>query len=395
MYENDMRQTVLLPVTPGERIDAIDVLRGIAIFGVLLAFTLWNLGGPPASTLSTADTTINFILGLLLDSKAYTLLAFLFGVGFSIQLTRAEERGKSIVPAYCRRLLGMVMIGLVHALLLRNGDILVPYATMGFVLLLFRNASDKTLLAAALVGSIVQFVAFGLWQLSGIPFPARPETEGMGHLAANFLWVKYWYTTAITNWPSALPMFFFGLYIGRRRVLENITAYRRTLWRILFLGLVLGVTFYFGPMALAGSVPKGKLTGVFLSYAYRIHAWGFASFYAASVLLLLQRRFWQKLLSPFAPVGRMALTNYLLQATIIVPLCIVFDLYDKVTPSFGVLLGVLVFLFQVPFSVLWLRHFRFGPAEWLWRSITYWKPQPMRLTPSAIPQAQSVLSIVE
>jgi uncharacterized protein len=88
----------------------------------------------------------------------------------------------------------------------------------------------------------------------------------------------------------------------------------------------------------------------------------------------------------------MALTNYLLQATIIVPLCIVFDLYDKVTPSFGVFLGVLVFLFQVPFSILWLRHFRFGPAEWLWRSITYWKPQPMRLTAPAISQSQAVLS---
>jgi len=392
MYENDMRQTALLPIMPGERIEAIDVLRGIAIFGVLLAFTVWNLGGPPASTLSTADTVINFILDLFLDSKAYTLLAFLFGVGFSIQMMRADERGASIVPAYLRRLLGMMLIGLIHALLLRNGDILVPYATMGFVLLLFRNASDKTLLVAALVGSTVQFVAYGLWELSGIPFPSRPETEGMSHLAANLLWVKLWYTTAITNWPSALPMFFFGLYVGRRRVLENIAAYTKTLWRVLFLGLAVGVIFYAIPLVLSGMVPKSKLVGVLFAYALRVHAWGFASFYAASVLLLLQRRFWQRVLSPFAPVGRMALTNYLLQATIIVPLCIVFDLYDKVTPSFGVLLGVLVFLFQVPFSVLWLRHFRFGPAEWLWRSITYWKPQPMRLPSSATPQPRAVLS---
>ena len=131
---------------------------------------------------------------------------------------------------------------------------------------------------------------------------------------------------------------------------------------------------------------------MFFSYTSNVHAWGFAAFYASAILLLMQRRFWQRALSPFAAVGRMALTNYILQATIIVPICIAFDLYDKVTPSFGLLLGVLVFLFQLPFSVLWLRHFRFGPAEWLWRSMTYWKPQPMRLTASAVPNAQVVLS---
>jgi uncharacterized protein len=75
----------------------------------------------------------------------------------------------------------------------------------------------------------------------------------------------------------------------------------------------------------------------------------------------------------------MSLTNYLLQSIIVVPICIVFDLYDKVTPSLGLLLAVLVALIQIPLSVVWLKHFRFGPAEWLWRSITYWKPQPMRL----------------
>ncbi len=396
MYENDLRHTAaapeLLPITTGERIDAIDVMRGIAIFGVLIAFTVWNLGGPPASTLSTADTVIDFILDLFLNSKAYTLLAFLFGLGFSIQLMRAGERGLSIVPLYVRRLLALMMIGAAHALLLRNGDILLPYATMGFVLLLFRNASDRTLLVAIVVGSIIQFVAFWLWQISGIPFPARPETEGMGHFAANFLWVKYWYTTAITFWPNSLPMFFFGLYIGRRRVLENIDAYRKTLWRILFVGLVVGVVFFAGPLLVRGLVPRSRITGMFFSYASNVHAWGFAAFYASAILLLMQRRFWQRALSPFAAVGRMALTNYILQATIIVPICIAFDLYDKVTPSFGLLLGVLVFLFQLPFSVLWLRHFRFGPAEWLWRSMTYWKPQPMRLTASAVPNAQVVLS---
>jgi len=367
----------------------------IAIFGVLIAYTLWNLGSPPASTFSTPDKVIEFALTVFLDSKAYTLLAFLFGVGFSIQMRRAEEAGKSIVPVYVRRLLAMIMIGGVHALLLRNGDILVPYATMGFVLLLFRNASDKTLIVAALVGSVVQYAAYWLWQLSGIPFPVRPETGGMSHISANFLWVKYSYATAITNWPGSLPMLFFGLYIGRQRVLENIWAYKKMLRRVMFVGLAVGVVFFAGPLVVLPMLPRNELTRALFPYTGNVHAWGFAAFYASAVLLLLQRRFWQKALSPFAPVGRMALTNYLLQATIIVPVCVSFDLYDKVTPSLGLLLAVLVFLVQLPLSVVWLRHFRFGPAEWLWRSITYWKPQPLRLTVSAPQTVQAVLSTVE
>jgi uncharacterized protein len=81
----------------------------------------------------------------------------------------------------------------------------------------------------------------------------------------------------------------------------------------------------------------------------------------------------------------MSLTNYLLQSIIIVPICIAFDLYDKVTPSVGLLLSAFVAIVQIPLSVLWLKHFRFGPAEWLWRSITYWKPQPMRLIVTGAP----------
>ncbi|MGH9841827.1 MAG: heparan-alpha-glucosaminide N-acetyltransferase domain-containing protein, partial [Blastocatellia bacterium] len=117
--------TPLQPVPPSERIHALDVVRGFALFGVLLAYTLWNLGSPPESTYSQADRILNGVLSALVDTKFYTLFAFLFGLGFSIQLTRAEVRGASIVPVYCRRLLALLLIGLAHALLFRNGDILV------------------------------------------------------------------------------------------------------------------------------------------------------------------------------------------------------------------------------------------------------------------------------
>jgi uncharacterized protein len=121
----------LEPVSVSERIYALDVLRGCALFGVLVAYALWSLGSPPEETYSAADRVLNFLLAALIDTKAYTLFAVMFGLGFSIQLTRASARGASVVPVYCRRLLVLLLIGLAHALLIRNGDILVPYACMG------------------------------------------------------------------------------------------------------------------------------------------------------------------------------------------------------------------------------------------------------------------------
>ena len=385
MYGNDLRTSAatndLLPISPAERIRSIDVLRGLAMLGVLIAYAVWNLGRPPVADLTSADQILQLALGVIVDTKAYTLLAFLFGVGFSIQMGRAEAGGTSIVPVYVRRLLALMAIGLTHALLLRSGDILLPYAAMGFVLLLFRNASDRTLIIAAVVSSFITLAAEFAWEGLGIPYPDRPATDGMSHFASNLLWVKYRYSTAITLWPDSLPMFFAGLYVGRRRLLESVRAHRNALLSLAIGGLILGSLIFVGMEWLVSSINPGSaspLTGVLIVYGAHLHAWSFAAAYASTVLLLLQRAFWQRLLSPLASVGRMALTNYLMQAAIIIPVCMAFDLFDRVTPTFGLLMAGLLWAVQVPLSVVWLKHFRFGPAEWLWRSLTYWRPQPMR-----------------
>src|SRR5438270_2560718 len=275
----------LQPVQAGERIPALDVLRGFALFGVLVAYALWSLGSPPEDTYGQTDRILNWVLTALVDTKAYTLFAFLFGLGFSIQLIRARARGISIVPIYCRRLLALLLIGLAHALLLRNGDILVPYAVMGFFLLLFRNASNRTLAIGAIIGLAFPYLARGAWELTGMPFPQRPETEGMSYIASNYAWVRYWYTTAITFWPASLPMFLFGLYIGRRGFFEDIGAHRRGLWRVLVVGLCVGVLAYISRSLLltSNSTPafEQRLISGFL---WSAHAWGLAAFYASSLL---------------------------------------------------------------------------------------------------------------
>ena len=369
----------LQPVQAGERIPALDVLRGFALFGVLVAYALWSLGSPPEDTYGQTDRILNWVLTALVDTKAYTLFAFLFGLGFSIQLIRARARGISIVPIYCRRLLALLLIGLAHALLLRNGDILVPYAVMGFFLLLFRNASNRTLAIGAIIGLAFPYLARGAWELTGMPFPQRPETEGMSYIASNYAWVRYWYTTAITFWPASLPMFLFGLYTGRRGFFEDIGAHRRGLRRVLVVGLCVGVLAYVSRSLLLTSNSTPAFEQRLISgLLWSAHAWGLAAFYASSLLLLLQRHPWRRRLAPLGAVGRLALTNYLLQSILINPVCIAFGLFDKITPSLGLLLALLIWLIQVPASVWWLKRFRFGPAEWIWRSLTYGSSQPMR-----------------
>lgn len=378
VHDNAGEAGSLSPVPPTQRVFEIDVMRGWALLGVLLAYALWNLGSPPESTFSKVDLTLNTILSILIDTKAYSVFAFLFGLGFSIQLTRAASRGANIVRLYSRRLIALLLIGLIHALLLRNGDILVPYAVTGFLLLLFRNSSDRTLLIASIIALFYPPLARIVWELAGT-FPQRPETAGMSYIAGNLAWVQYWYSIAIVYWPGSIPMFLFGLYIGRRRLFENLEMHIRAIKLALVIGLTVGMLAWMANFILLfGSSNLSMARRLFGSVVWTLHAWGLATFYCALLLLLLRRYFWRRLFGPVGAVGRMALTNYLLQGLIIVPICIGFDLFGKFTPTMALVIAGLVWAVQVPSSVWWLRYFRFGPAEWLWRSLTYGRPQPMR-----------------
>ena len=376
------RTPSLEPVLPGERHVELDVIRGFALFGVLLAYTVWNLGGPPEKTWGATDRVLNRVLALAVDSKAFSLFTFLFGLGFAIQISRAQARGASVAPVYSRRLIALLGIGLLHALLLRNGDVLVPYAVLGFVLLAARNASGKTLTVLAVASFLYPYLARAAGDAVGFRFVERPETEGMGHLESNLLWLRYWYANAIFAWPGMLPLFFLGLHFGRRPLRDSLGRPARELRRVLVAGLVITALAFTArelltPKWSSPSLPLAR--SVTLGFLWSAHAWSLAAVYAVSHVLLLRRPSCRRVLAPLGAVGRMALTNYLLQAVLIVPACIVFGLYDRVTPTLGVLLALAVAAIQVPASVWWLGRFRFGPVEWIWRSLTYGRPQPMQL----------------
>lgn len=170
------------PVPPRERLLSLDVLRGLAIFGVLLSFLIWNFGQVERELRTPFDRNLELFFEFAVDSKFYTMLSFLFGLGFGMQLSRATARGESVVVTYCRRMAGLAGIGVLHGLLLRDGDILLPYAVAGFFLLAFRNASNRTLLVAAVLLVFYPTVARAVWLATGFAIPTRPDTERLSTL---------------------------------------------------------------------------------------------------------------------------------------------------------------------------------------------------------------------
>lgn len=364
------------PVAQRERILALDVLRGFAMFGVLIAYTMWSLGTAPDESWSPLDSRLGDLVNFFVDGKFYTILATLFGFGFSIQLARAANDATA-VDTYCCRLAVLAGIGLAHALLLRNGDILLPYALTGFLMILFRKASDRTILIAAFIAFLIPAAAGIAVKTLGISIPARPQLENAPYLVENAAWVRYWYQTAIFTWPTNLTLFLFGLLFGRHRVLQKIADRPRTLLTIILCGLAAGTALFFVDRALVHArwASIGSVTGLI----FTLHCWGMSSAYVATLLLALRSSAGTRILKPLSAIGRMALTNYLSQAAIIVPLCLAFGWFDHFTPTRSLALALVLFVcVQLPFSIVWLRHFEFGPAEWFWRLLTYGRLPPLK-----------------
>ena len=183
-------QAVERPVSGRERILALDVLRGFAMIGVLVAYCMWSLGTAPEGSWTSLDRWLGDAVGFMVDGKFYTILASLFGLGFSIQLGRASD-DSTAVDTYCRRLGILAGIGLAHALLLRNGDILLPYALTGFLLIPFRNASNRTLIVSALAILVANAAVRAFWTDLGFASLQRPQLETASYLTENIAWVRY------------------------------------------------------------------------------------------------------------------------------------------------------------------------------------------------------------
>ena len=408
-----------------ERLTLLDTLRGFALFGVFFSnVVMWFSGRaflPKAQVealmknASWLDTFTTQAYMLMVSGKFITLFAFLFGLGFAVQMGRAEERGASIAPLYARRLGVMLLMGLTHLFLLWYGDILSMYAVLGFGLLLLRRRSDRTLLISAallvFVWPVIGMAILRLPQLladtpeaaAAIAKAAAERSEGLRTQAlAAFssgswldvmrdgtrFYVKDFLPMILAFTLATFGRFVLGLLAGRRRIFHDAPQHLRLFRRLLGWGLVAGVVGSGYGLVMQQLMLRKILTPetiptwlpIATAPLKHLGDLGFAAVYVSGITLLFQRAAWQRLLGLLAPVGRMALTNYLSQTVLSVLFFYGYGLgqVTKVGPAACLGLCLAVFAVQGVWSHLWLARFRFGPAEWVWRSLTYGKVQPLR-----------------
>lgn len=406
------------PTLVHERIESIDILRGFAIFGILLVnmafynspvylivtdLKLWS---------GTADQVSQWLIRFLAEGKFYSLFSFLFGLGLALQMARAETQGVPFMSLYVRRLFVLLLIGGIHATLLWAGDILAPYALLGFLLLLFRNRKPKTILIWAIVFLLIPVLVMGMGFAAlelgrSIPQAAEQinaqfarqaaEYEALLHQSlrvystGTFAEVMdqrlqdlgFMYFALLFMAPNIFALFLFGLYAGKRRILLDIHSHRPLIRRVMWWGLGLGIVgnlVFASVHGYANPSEPTLLTFLFTS-AWMFGAPAFCFLYIAIIVHLTQQEAWRKRLAPLAAVGRTAISNYLFQSVVcgLVFLSYGFGLYGKVGPAAGLTLTIALFILQAFLSQWWVRRFQFGPVEWLWRSLTYGKIQPMRL----------------
>jgi uncharacterized protein len=392
------------PVPRAERSLSLDLLRALAIFGIVVAnvrdFT-WVVpaaaaGGrvedvyPAALDVGVVVATRAFVLG-----KFNALFSFLFGLGFTLQTARIERAGRPARSVYLRRLGALLGFGLLHFVFLWAGDILIVYALVGLVLLATRRLSDGALLALSVASMVL--AAMVPWLDSVLTSDAARALATASRAAeaqeaqavfahGSFAEVTSWRARTLVNMyahalaPNGIARIglevvgtaLLGAIAGRRGVLVTPGAsgrrFRRGVLVVGAVGLVLAAAW-----TIARATPSLAPYGVELAVLYDLQRPVLMLAYVGMALLLLERPRFRRALAVLAPVGRMPLTSYLGQSAIMTTVFYGYGAgcYAKLGPAEGFLVGCAIFAGQAVVSAAWLRRFEAGPVEWLWRRLTY------------------------
>jgi len=374
------------PTNQQNRIEVVDALRGFALLGVLLA----NVPFGNSEAIQTAfDPALTFLYHLLIDKKFISIFSMLFGFGFYIQMTRAEEKNIKFQPYFIKRMILLFLIGVIHSFLFWNGDIIMSYAFGGFFLLMIRKLSNRKLFILALVFNVlltsVIFIgnsALG-WSEYSYDFALATElpiTQSfLRYLEIN--WIISPWTNFLNDMPITLAFTFGNMLIGM--LLGRIDFFRLpeklkvlTNW-LIGLGLTVGFgssyvlhLIFTGAMEL--DIPQLWIPFVIVA-GMLLQSMSYISIF----LRLYRSHRVRKLIGFFNPVGKTALTNYLMQSVFY--LLIFFHclpglhLYNEISVGETYLLALGLFALQSLMSSIWLKRYPQGPIEYIWRKLTYHK----------------------
>lgn len=413
-----MSVSTFAPIAPSERIAAMDVVRGFALFGILL-MNIEGMVGPlngamtgldPA--LQGADRTADALIYILVQGKFYALFSLLFGMGFAVMMQRAEAAGTDFGAVYVRRTLVLLGIGLVHMLLVWSGDILTSYALIAMLLLWwFRRTPTAqlpwwgiglglvpvlALLGFGLLGSLAQLeptiaaefnkaLAVEAAAFASATEAQRQAFGGADYFAAvaqrlHDMLMIFGYML-LMGW-QILGLFVLGSWFVRSGAIANPHAFPRLFARLRWIALPVGLALMLLSFRLAPTNDPGRLD-IVVGVAGGLAVIGSLLMclgYLAWIVRGLQSPAWARCLAVLAPAGRMALTNYLVQSLAMTLVFYGYGLgfFEQLPRAWQVPFVIVFFALQVAASRWWLVRFRYGPVEWLWRAGTYLRWPSMR-----------------
>ncbi|OLY94208.1 uncharacterized protein SAMN05444008_105226 [Cnuella takakiae] len=393
------------------RVQLIDILRGFALLGIVInhAANAYLAGATPAgkenfNIHNPADGVMNFLALLLTFGKFFTIFSFLFGLSFAIQLENAAGKNQPFTIRFLWRLLILFAIGFVHNLFY-SGDILVVYAALGVFLLPARLLSNKWVLAVALLlvlnvpAAINDTVALAS-PATGTPAPAGPPPEIMARAAEEFrikssgtlpelvrmnaasgLQDKFSFQIMTGRLSITFGLFLLGMYAWRNKLFVYTEKNRRFFKRLLWISGVATLAATAGVLTLGMSFGgRPTIPQAIGNFCLSIHQAALSTFYVSLLVVLYWKKGSKSRLSIFAPVGKIGLSTYLMQTAFGLLLFYGIGLggMEKIGITTAVALAIAFFVMQVFFARWWTQHFQFGLAEWLWRSLTYGRVQPLR-----------------
>lgn len=370
-----------------ERLLYLDTVRGLAITGILFV-NIISFGWPelydsnPSFYWTTpTEQFIHEFLRIFIQSNFYPVFAMLFGISLTFVFKSAENRGVKPYYIFSRRLFFLLVIGFIHAFLVWYGDILLVYAVLGYFLLLFYRLSPKNILLAATSLWVIPNLLYGfMLLLSGAQIDKFNNQELIQQVIVNFQSnmmnsfiqnIEDWsqlYT--LSNIPfvfiSIFPMFLFGLYFAKSQWISKIglNQYRTLRIYLSITSGILGFTLKFLPILNQNSVILHHLSEAFGGPIIGL-------FYAMLVLLLISET--DINMSYFNLLGKMSMTNYLLQSFLGFMLFRCFGLYGLLSPISTIFIAFGILVIQILFSRSWLKRHSYGPIEGIWRKFTYSK----------------------
>lgn len=380
------------PIQKEKRISTLDVLRGISLLGIvivnMITFNAPVLYYNPYEWWKDGDAAVYKWVEILIQSSFYPIFAMMFGYGSVILRDRIKERGLTFSKIYFKRLLFLLLIGLLHAFFIWSGDILANYAIYGMVLIAMLELSGEVLMISGIMLFLIPNLLFILYIL--VNALIDPNTTLMYADIANvnkafnaYSTGSYWEITKqrIADWTavngssnlffsvfSILPLMMIGAGASKAKLLQKAKDHKRK-WLFLFVvSFIIGIFLKSLPVLinsnLAFKLIQQSLGGTIFSFAI-----------VAFIVLLMTNRICEKLLRPIGTAGRMSLTIYLVQSIVgsIIFYHYGLGFYGGLTLLSCVLIGVFIYIIQIILAEIWFMKFQHGPLEKVWRMVTYGK----------------------